>query len=247
MSVKVMSLVWEMDLPTSEKMVLLVIADHADDQGENAWPAVATIARKASLSDRQTQRMIKQLTNLGLISVEKQAGGRREMRDDRRPNRYTLHLNGVTPTSPGGVVRGDIGDAHGVTPMSPKPSLEPSNRYISVPDRFDEFWNTYPSRKAKGAAVRAWKAAVKKADPEVLISAAAAYARDPKRDPEFTAHASTWLNQERWLDEVEAPKQSGPVTIMDNYADEPCEHGEPRGPRWCAFCRLEAPTATQTP
>lgn len=247
MSVKVMSLVWELDLPTSEKMVLLVIADHADDQGENAWPAVATIARKASLSDRQTQRMIKQLTNLGLISVEKQAGGRREMRDDRRPNRYTLHLDGVTSTSPGGVVRGDIGDTHGVTPMSPKPSLEPSNSYLSVPDRFDEFWNTYPSRKAKGAAVRAWKAALKKSDADTLIAAAAAYAADPKRDPEFTAHASTWLNQERWLDEVEPVKQSGPVTIMDNYADEPCQHGEPRGPRWCAFCRSEALRGTEGP
>jgi hypothetical protein len=234
-----MSLVWEMELPTSEKMVLLVIADHADDGGGNAWPSVATIARKSSLSERQAQRLIKNLTNLGLVTVESQAGGTREMRDDRRPNRYTLHLDGVTSTSPGAVVRGDMGDANGVTWVSPKPSIEPSNSYLSVPDRFDEFWKTYPSRKAKGAAVRAWKTALKKADADTLIAAAEAYARDPKRDPEFTAHASTWLNQERWLDEVETPKQSGPVTVMDQYADEPCEHGEPRGPQWCAFCRSE--------
>ena len=242
-----MSLVWELDLPTSEKMVLLVIADHADDEGRNAWPSVSTIARKASVSERQAQRLIKQLTKVGLVEVETQAGGVREMRDDRRPNRYSVLLDGVTSTSPGAVVRGDMGDANGVTPMSPKPSLEPSNSYLSVPDRFDEFWQTYPSRKAKGAAVRAWKAALKKADADTLIAAAAAYARDPKRDPEFTAHASTWLNQERWLDEVEAPKQSGPVTVMDHYAEEPCEHGEPRGPRWCAFCRSEGLTATETP
>lgn len=242
-----MSLVWEMDLPTSEKMVLLVIADHADDQGENAWPSIATIARKASLSERQAQRLVKSLTKVGLLAVEEQMGGRRDMRDDRRPNRYTVILDGVTPMSPGGVVRGDIGDVHGVTPMSPKPSLEPSNSYLSVPDRFDDFWNVYPSRKARGAAVRAWKAALKKADADTIIAAADSYGRDPKRDPAFTAHASTWLNGERWLDEVEAPKPSGPVTIMDNYADEPCEHGEPRGPRWCAFCRSEALTGTETP
>ena len=234
-----MSLVWEMELPTSEKMVLLVIADHADDQGENAWPSMATIARKASLSERQAQRLVKSLTKSGLLQVEDQMGGRRDMRDDRRPNRYSIVIDGVTSTTPRGIERGDTGDANGVTPMSPKPSLEPSISYLSTPDHFDAFWKAYPNRKARGAALRAWNAAVKKADPEVIIAAAGAYALDPKRDPQFTAHASTWLNGERWLDEVEKPRQSGPVTIMDHFADEPCHHGEPRGPRWCAFCRSE--------
>lgn len=241
-----MSLVWEMNLPTSAKMVLLVIADHADDQGGNAWPSISTIARKASVSDRQAQRLVQSLVKSGLVVVEGQAGGTREMRDDRRPNRYTLTIDGVTPMSPGGVVRGDIGDAHGVTPMSPKPSLEPSNSYLSVPDRFDEFWQVYPNRKARGAAARAWKAAIKKADPDVIIAAAEAYAADPKRDPQFTAHGSTWLNAERWLDEVEAPKQSGPVTVMDQYVDEPCPHGEPRGDRFCPMCRSGGLRATET-
>lgn len=235
-----MSLVWEMELPTSEKMVLLVIADHADDQGENAWPSMATIARKASLSERQAQRLVKSLTKTGLLLVEDQMGGRRDMRDDRRPNRYSIAINGVTSTTPREVERGDTGDANGVTPMSPKPSIEPSISYLSTPEHFDAFWKAYPNRKARGAALRAWNSAVKKADPDVIIAAAEAYRKDPKRDPEFTAHASTWLNGERWLDEVEKPRQSGPVTIMDHFADEPCQHGEPRGPQWCAFCRSEA-------
>lgn len=106
--------------------------------------------------------------------------------------------------------------------------------------RFDDFWQAYPNRKAKGAAAKAWNSAVKKADPEVIIAAAGAYARDPKRDPQYTAHAATWLNGERWLDEVEAPKSSGPGTLMEQWADEPCEHGDMRGERACALCRRKA-------
>jgi hypothetical protein len=34
------------------------------------------------------------------------------------------------------------------------------------------------------------------------VAAAAAYAASPSRKPEFTCHPSTWLNQERWEDDL---------------------------------------------
>ena len=68
---------------------------------------MATIARKASISPRQAQRLIKSLSESGLLSVEDQAGGHREMRDDRRPNRYTVTLIGATLTTSRKVERGD--------------------------------------------------------------------------------------------------------------------------------------------
>jgi hypothetical protein len=39
-SVRVSARVWELDLPPSEKLVLLKLADFADDGGGNAWPSV---------------------------------------------------------------------------------------------------------------------------------------------------------------------------------------------------------------
>ena len=65
---------------------------------------------------------------------------------------------------------------------------------------FDAFWTAYPRKTAKGAATAAWVKALKKATAEEIIKAAHAYRDDPNRDEGFTAHASTWLNQERWLD-----------------------------------------------
>jgi uncharacterized protein YdaU (DUF1376 family) len=65
---------------------------------------------------------------------------------------------------------------------------------------FDDFWTAYPRKTAKGAAVAAWVKAIKKATAEEIIKAAQAYRDDVNREEGFTAHASTWLNQERWLD-----------------------------------------------
>jgi hypothetical protein len=106
-------------------------------------------------------------------------------------------------------------------------------------ERFDEFWQVYPKRVGRKAAATKWRTAVQTATPDEIIEAAKRYRDNPKRDPDFTANPETWLNQERWLDEpAVAPKtKSGPVTVMDLYADEPCPHGDPLGEARCPLCR----------
>lgn len=229
MSVRVMSMVWEADLPTTEKMVLLAIADCSDDEGANAWPSVATLARKASVTPRRVQQVIQALIHRGLLTVESQAGGLRSMRHDRRPNLYCINLNGVKHISPGktdGVKsdgsRGEIFDTHGVKPISPNPSIETSKR-TSKEDTtgdadFDEFWRVYPRKEAKKAAMESWRRAIRTEAPSVIIAAALRYRADPNRDAEFTAHPTTWLNQGRWDDEPlpdRSRKASGTKTYLE--------------------------------
>jgi hypothetical protein len=67
MSVRVMTLVWEMDLPDSEKLVLLALADCANDEG-HCWPSMATLARKCSKSDRTVQLAVKMLCAKGHLT-----------------------------------------------------------------------------------------------------------------------------------------------------------------------------------
>jgi hypothetical protein len=43
MSIKIMAAVWELNLPQNQKLVLLALADHADDRG-TCYPSVARIA-----------------------------------------------------------------------------------------------------------------------------------------------------------------------------------------------------------
>lgn len=75
-------------------------------------------------------------------------------------------------------------------------------------EKFDEFWMIYPRKTAKGAARVAYLKALKKTDHLSLITAACALAEQSGRENKFTPHASTWLNQERWEDELIVEVQS---------------------------------------
>lgn len=120
MSIKVMARVWdESRLKGSELLLLLAIADFANDEGK-AWPKVSTLAHKTRMSERQTQRLIQSAEESGELVVHKNQG-------PRGTNLYEVMSprQDVTPTStsPGGdtddTSRGDIA-------VSPEPSLDPS-------------------------------------------------------------------------------------------------------------------------
>jgi len=143
-----MTQVWELDLPLADKMVLLVIADHASDDGTNSYPSVGTIARKSSMSARNVQRCLSRLEGQGLVSIQRQQGGPSYYDPSRRPNAYTI--NGAT-LSHLIVERGDIQSPRGVTGatlppdlQSPKPSIEPSEEpsISNVPNKYSGIWGT---------------------------------------------------------------------------------------------------------
>lgn len=73
-----------------------------------------------------------------------------------------------------------------------------------TPKGFDEFWSTYPAKKAKQAALKAWLKAIKLATPDEIIAGAARYRDAPDRKPDYTAHPASWLNAGRWDDEIGA-------------------------------------------
>jgi len=65
--------------------------------------------------------------------------------------------------------------------------------------QFEEFWNSYPKKVDKGAAIRAWRLALKKAEPDLIIHKAKAYANDPNLpEKRFIKYPASWLNAEAW-------------------------------------------------
>jgi len=77
MSVKIMSQVWELDIDHGEMIVLLAMADHADDDGQNCYPSNAYLAWKTGYSDRQVRRVLRTLESTGIITrVAHEEGGR---------------------------------------------------------------------------------------------------------------------------------------------------------------------------
>jgi hypothetical protein len=73
MSVRVMTQVWALDLPDSEKIVLLALADCANDEG-GCWPSMRTLTVKCSKTDRTIQTAIKSLVDKGHLSREEIVG-----------------------------------------------------------------------------------------------------------------------------------------------------------------------------
>ncbi|MFZ3484257.1 helix-turn-helix domain-containing protein [Sphingomonas sp. 3-13AW] len=67
MSIRIMSAVWALPLADSEKLVLLALADCANDDGV-CWPSIAALVRKCSKSDRTIQAAIKSLAAAGHLS-----------------------------------------------------------------------------------------------------------------------------------------------------------------------------------
>jgi hypothetical protein len=73
-SVKVMSAVWERDdLDASERLVMLSLADHADDEGA-CYPSIKRLCERTSLAERTVQGTIKKLIGRGLLIVNYGAG-----------------------------------------------------------------------------------------------------------------------------------------------------------------------------
>lgn len=62
MSIRLMTLAWELKIPATPKIVLLALCDWANDEGI-CFPSVARVASRASLSPRQCKRVLHQLTD----------------------------------------------------------------------------------------------------------------------------------------------------------------------------------------
>ena len=70
MSVKIMSKVWEESRQSgSALLMLLAIADHANDDGV-CWPSIATLAAKARVQERQARNLIAHLAEAGELQIQ---------------------------------------------------------------------------------------------------------------------------------------------------------------------------------
>ncbi len=90
MSIKLMSAVWERsDISSTQKLVLLALADWANDDGL-CWPSIDRLALKTSLTSRGVQKAIRSLEDAGFVRRDEVAG---------KGNKYwiTAPLNDVHP------------------------------------------------------------------------------------------------------------------------------------------------------
>jgi hypothetical protein len=72
----------------------------------------------------------------------------------------------------------------------------------SASTEFDSFWKNYPKKVGKEAARKAFAKALKITDVNrIMVGLEALRIEVAGKDPKFTPHPSTWLNEGRWDDE----------------------------------------------
>lgn len=96
--------------------------------------------------------------------------------------------------------------------------------------RFDQFWSAYPSNRNKQAAVKAFgKVDWKTVDFDSVMAALEAHkqsAQWTKDNGQFIPHASTWLNNARWEEDMPVAKASQPASSIaepKGYSHDPDE------------------------
>lgn len=153
--------------------------------------------------------------------------------DPTRPDPTRTDPNNQTQTpstpAPRDVVDPDL-EALFNQPSPPPPPAAPK-----YPAAFEEFWNVYPRRVGKDAALKAWRNATRRAGPDVLAGAVR-YRDDPHRptDKNYIPHPATWLNAGRWSDEPCSPpmadarpvKQTRTTTILNDAAERIARYRE---------------------
>lgn len=245
MSIAALNWAWDQtDLSSSAKLVLVALADRANDDGK-CWPGMDKVAERACMSTRQVSRHLTTLEDMGLLSR------RRLRRDDGTLGRYVYRLNMAQPTlmSPpdtddqwSDATSGHSGssppDTEGVdhrtsvsgqeatqtTATHSEPKEEPSD------DNFEQFWGDFPRGQAgkpggDGSKKRAKQRWDNMTGPQQQLALAAvgnyaAHVESP--DGPWACHASTWLNQDRW-EQWQKPAERAPpddgVSTFDGPRD----------------------------
>ena len=94
-----------------------------------------------------------------------------------------------------------------IVPQGTRRKREPKKHPDHKPERFEKFWQYYPRRESKQAAIRAWDRLSPSDD---LIDTMAKALKCQMQSEDWKRgigipYASTWLNNARWEDEVSLP------------------------------------------
>lgn len=96
MSLRAMTWVWTLDISPAPKLVLMAIADNADDAGF-CFPSQRRVAKKCSITERSVRRLVGKLIAARLVVVEPRYRVRA-----RTTNGYRLTMDHPRTSCPGG-------------------------------------------------------------------------------------------------------------------------------------------------
>lgn len=196
-------------LPPHVQSVFLWLCFHSNQEGE-CFPSRSTLAAEAGVSVRTVDSSLKVLEQKGFIEKKNRVEG-----NEKISNLYTVLVGGVeqevrylaqevhqgsAPVARGG----SAGGAHRT-----KSNIEPKPSNYS----FEDFWSDYPRKEAKKKAEQIYNRLAEKARAAIKADLPLRKATDAWQRG-FAPHATTYLNGERWEDEITNQPQAGRQTVL---------------------------------
>lgn len=182
----------------------------------------AQLAEPNGLSEDSVSRLIKALEKAGHIELRYTPDAR-----DGHPTRSIYQVLQAPPLTgknadkltgkktdslPAKKSMGNVLNNNILPPKSPHGGRRAKSAAEWKPERFEGFWKFYPRGEGRQAAIRAWDRL--RPDDALIVEIGRALTAQ-KASPEWMAgigipHASTYLNQQRWTDEVRKSVDAAP-------------------------------------
>ncbi|MAO22113.1 MAG: hypothetical protein CMJ25_15300 [Phycisphaerae bacterium] len=186
-------------LKPATKIVLIYLSDrHNPDYG--CFPSVARLAVDCEMSERSVHYHIDELERRGLVSRRQ----RTKANGIKTSNDYTLHMseNPDLQNLQNGTAKSAVSDLQNLqSNLVSNNHVKDNLKNMAI---FDDLWKMYPKKVGKGQARKAYSSALRKVDHDKIHLALIEYVRSTQNDDKkYLPHLSTWLNGERWDDEVQ--------------------------------------------
>lgn len=192
-------------LKPATKIVLYWLADHHNGETGKCFPSLARLCKVTEMGKTALVGHLDTLEKLGLIERLRKYDNNGAFKSTD----YVLTLKDDT------LVRNTDNPCSDFTPplvRNANTNLVSNNLgskpYTSSKDdevnyHFDQLWEMYPRKVGKGQARKAYVTASKKIDFFDLLPKLEAYVSTlDGKDKQYMPHLATWLNGERWADEV---------------------------------------------
>jgi len=193
-----MARVWDMDMKAVDKIILLALADFADDDGV-CWPRQGTIAIKTGVTRQTVNQKMRQMEASGLLA---KSDGKTILFPVGEADKTVKEAD--TPKCQGGrqESRVDGQECQG----GRHPSKPSTNHQLTTSQNYESqaevVYAEYPRNVGKAAALPKIVSALKQAGFERLLNRTKQFALlTADREREFIPHPHTWFNQQRYNDD----------------------------------------------
>lgn len=191
------------------KVILIALSTYCNARGE-CFPSQVRLAQDTMLNVRTVVRGINWLEYHGYIRIKRRPNkpnfyamtSMEEDMNDENIKKIPPRHDNLSPEVVSNITKLDVSSKSNTS----------SHDKLAHPNHtpmFQAFWQAYPRRIGKGAARTAFKKALNFASGDEIIQGALHYSRHCEEmgtEKQYIPHPSTWLNGERWEDDLESEK-----------------------------------------